>query len=1098
MKKIGKKISVLLALTVLMTSLNLEVVYANDDEKESGAEVVAEEVLENDTTAGSESKPIEADIAEQEKPEEIEASDEYIESSNHEDVEEKSDIVLNYIYVESPYLETPQKQNIVLSLETGESEISDMVLQLKKEDGTIEEWPAELQKDQLYLFSHDFEDTTLFDSYTVAGYKFLCNGEKKEESLDSELVKASFGVNKVVEESSDIESYMLDKGADQASDDLIVETNLITDENEIIAKDENIGDALRALGIDSDTNESASFMSRRKDNNYVIAIDAGHDRLDAGAHANGLAEEALTLKIANYCKQELEKYSGVTVYMTRTSADCPVGVRDEKHAGPCIKERVKRAADAGADFFVSLHLNSSIYSNASGAEVIIPNASWKPEHASQGKALAEKIMNELVGLGLKRREIYHKDTTKNEKYDDGSKADYFSVQYWGKKYNVPGIIVEHAFLSNNGAIDANLLKSEAGLKALGVADAKGIADYLGLKTGEWKVVDGKTYYYENGKKVFGEKAIAGAWYYFDEKTGVMATGWTKHHGNQYYYNSKGQMIHGETVIGDSWYYFDEITGVMATGWTKHHNKQYYYDSQGRMVKGQRNISGSTYYFDDITGVMFQAKLDSKNNYYGPDGKLMSNLTLVEGKSDQSIVAKMVAMYYSKSPIEYPAWALSKGGADTIEAFAQICYEEATSEKIKPELIFAQAMLETGWLRFGGDVKIEQFNFAGLGATGNGVRGQDFSKYRENGVRMGLRAQVQHMKAYAIKNVKKEQLSHACVDERFDYVAKGSSPYIEWLGIQENPYRKGWASGKNYGFNLIKVMKELSAQNSTLKNGLVVENGKTYYYINGRKVRSQEIQVNGSWKWFDTDGVMAVSKDVFLPTKKIWVRYDKNGNMVKGWDKTSNGTYYFDLSTGEMYKGVHNIDGKYYYFAGTTGKKVEEKRKEVVLDGAWRWFDADGTVAVSKDVFLPTGKKWVRYNAKAEMVKGWDKTSSGTYYFDTITGEMYKGVNKISGKYYYFLETTGVKVEERLKEVVLDGAWRWFDADGTVAVSKDVFLPTGKKWVRYNKKAEMIKGWDKTSAGTYYFDLITGEMLKGRHNIGGKSYYFNIITGILEN
>ena len=162
----------------------------------------------------------------------------------------------------------------------------------------------------------------------------------------------------------------------------------------------------------------------------------------AGAQGYGLREEDLTLKIANYCKQELEQYAGVTVYMTRTGAACPYN----KPGITCMEDRVKAAVNAGAKIFVSFHLNSSVSSAASGAEVIVPNNSWKAEVGAAGRKLGEAILDELVAIGLGRRSVYSKDTTINEKYPDGSISDYFSVQIHCKEHGIPGLIVEHAFL----------------------------------------------------------------------------------------------------------------------------------------------------------------------------------------------------------------------------------------------------------------------------------------------------------------------------------------------------------------------------------------------------------------------------------------------------------------------------------------------------------------------------------------------------------------------------------------------------------------------------------------------------------------------------
>ena len=83
-------------------------------------------------------------------------------------------------------------------------------------------------------------------------------------------------------------------------------------------------------------------------------------------------------------------------------------------------------------------------------------------------------------------------------------------------------------------------------------------------------------------------------------------------------------------------------------------------------------------------------------------------------------------YYESTGNQYPAEALGKGGAPTLRDFCQIYYDEATAEGVKAEVAFAQAMKESAWLKFGGIVKIEQFNFAGLGALdGNRGRQQVF-------------------------------------------------------------------------------------------------------------------------------------------------------------------------------------------------------------------------------------------------------------------------------------------------------------------------------------------------------------------------------------
>ena len=157
-------------------------------------------------------------------------------------------------------------------------------------------------------------------------------------------------------------------------------------------------------------------------------------------------------------------------------------------------------------------------------------------------------------------------------------------------------------------------------------------------------------------------------------------------------------------------------------------------------------------------------------------------------------------YFNASGEEYPAEELAEGGAGSIETFCQMYYEEATAEGVKPEVAFAQTMKETGFLQYGGDASIEQFNFAGIGTTGNGVPGNSYPD-----VRTGIRAQIQHLKAYATA----DPLEQECVDDRYELVKKGSAPYVEWLGQQENPQGAGWATGENYGYDIVGMIEDMT-------------------------------------------------------------------------------------------------------------------------------------------------------------------------------------------------------------------------------------------------------------------------------------------------
>lgn len=246
-----------------------------------------------------------------------------------------------------------------------------------------------------------------------------------------------------------------------------------------------------------------------------------------------------------------------------------------------------------------------------------------------------------------------------------------------------------------------------------------------------------------------------------------------------------------------------------------------------------------------------------------------------------------------------------------------------------------------------------------------------------------------------------------------------------------------------------------------KNGWVEENGKKYWYEKGVKQgttgRGKEIYDPDSdaWYWLDAvqGGAMTVSKDVYQESAAgqwadkpdgtgKWVRYDENGHMVKGWQQTENGLFYFDLITGAMAKGAGDIDGVPCAFDKYTGVALDgqwltikgadfwyEKGVRQGLEGrgkeiydpasdAWYWLDSvdQGKKATSKDVYQEseagqwadradgTGK-WVRYDAQGHMIKGW--SADKRYYFDPIYGTMAKGDAVIDGRTYHFDKNTGV-------------------------------------------------------------------------------------------
>ena len=139
---------------------------------------------------------------------------------------------------------------------------------------------------------------------------------------------------------------------------------------------------------------------------------------------------------------------------------------------------------------------------------------------------------------------------------------------------------------------------------------------------------------------------------------------------------------------------------------------------------------------------------------------------------------------------------------TVAELAALFLEEGKAEGVRGDVAFAQSLLETGYFKFGGIVLPEQNNFAGIGALNGNSAGQAASVPDP---RSGVRAQIQHLKAYAAK----EPLVNECIDPRFSLVARGSAEFVEWLGAADNPNGRGWAvPGSGYGGKIVALLKQI--------------------------------------------------------------------------------------------------------------------------------------------------------------------------------------------------------------------------------------------------------------------------------------------------
>lgn len=219
--------------------------------------------------------------------------------------------------------------------------------------------------------------------------------------------------------------------------------------------------------------------------------------------------------------------------------------------------------------------------------------------------------------------------------------------------------------------------------------------------------------------------------------------------------------------------------------------------------------------------------------------------------------------------------------ESVLAMIPLYITEGALEGVRGDIAFAQSCLETGNFTFvGSAVTLDQNNFCGMGVTSTGIKGSSFKTPKE-----GVRAQIQHLKAYACDDA----LEQRCIDPRFTYVKRGCAPYVEWLGIQENPSGAGWASGKGYGTKILNILSnilETGEREETMK--IIKMLTKKRCYVGQNKPAYVVIHETDNW----SKGAGAKAHATAM----------KNGNLA--------GTVHYYVDSTRIYQTLDHKDGAY--------------------------------------------------------------------------------------------------------------------------------------------------------------------------------------------
>ena len=376
--------------------------------------------------------------------------------------------LINYVYLEETET-TNSYENVVLSLKDEYKNATNAILTYTDSSNKSYQVNSSNQNDSEVLFK--IENLTE-GTYQLSSMTFEMDGNVYQSTFTSDY-NASFSVvNGVSTQSLDNCDEEVEEYANDSSMKVVEATSL--------------DEALDAV---------KSVRARSHNGNYVVYLDAGHDNTHTGARGvNGIKEETYTLAIAQACRDELQQYSNVEVYMCREdSGICPY---PGTSSGQCNANRVQDAASKGADLYIALHLNSA-NGSAHGAEVYVSNHS---AYHNEGTNLANQILSQLQALGLSNRGVKVRNTGEaNSYYNDGTVKDYYGVIRHGVESGINSMIVEHAFVDNYS--DANYITNR--YHDIGVADATAIANYLGLSKGPHVTLKGFTWQVHDDRILIG-------------------------------------------------------------------------------------------------------------------------------------------------------------------------------------------------------------------------------------------------------------------------------------------------------------------------------------------------------------------------------------------------------------------------------------------------------------------------------------------------------------------------------------------------------------------------------------------------------------------
>ena len=576
-------------------------------------------------------------------------------------------------------------------------------------------------------------------------------------------------------------------------------------------------------------------------------------------------------------------------------------------------------------------------------------------------------------------------------------------------------------------------------------------------------VNGKEYYFENGRLIKSSNGISVVSSYKDENdkivTYVIA------------YNSEGVVVEKKKAVANTW--------IQLRG------KWYYYDKNLNEAEGIETINGVKYIFSwgelltasgnniEVTTAYEKGKMLLVA--YDKNGIVKETTVLTSRKLTEFIGNKYL---YDRYYEPCTGWQEVDGTKYHFDADGKMTTGWLEEEKTWYYLD-KDGQKTTGWLTLSG--KKYYFDKEGKMVTGTvNIDGKDYT-FNESGE---LTVETPEVKSGWVQSGNKWYYYDNNQKATGYYTVENTKYYFDANGVMQTGWFK--INGTDY-----------YASTSGAITAQWVGSGNTWYYVdeNG-KTTVGWLTLNGKKYYFDQEGKM-VTGTVNINGKDY--TFNESGELTvetpevkSGWVQSGNEWYYYDNN--QKVTGYQTIEGKKYYFDANG-----------VMQTGWFKIDNADYYAVSsgeiKAQWVGSGNTWYYVDADGKMVTGYQAISGAKYYF-AESGLMQKGWFKINGADYYATSSGAIKAQW----VGSGNTWYYVDADGkmvtgfqTIAGAKYYFAESGLMqtgWFKINgedyyaaSSGVISAQWVKSGNNWYYVDA-NGKMVTGDYKINEVVYRFD--------